>query len=119
MARRKLTPEQREENRRRFWSGEAYRKYDPVAEGYGTADEWIATAEASAAGRGSFQRIDRDSSQQSRDLNLFGLVAMPNHVNDLKRVFRELMMKAHPDHGGSLERAKALNVAFDRLKEYY
>ena len=49
-------------------------------------------------------------------LSLLGLSANAG-VTDIKRAHRRLMLKMHPDHGGSTEAATQLNLAKDFLLE--
>lgn len=111
MGRPRLTPEERQERRRersrRSFSDESYRHYDPATEGYGSAEEWIGTAEA------VLQR--KPPAKVDADLDLLGLKAMPGDRKELHRAFRLASTKAHPDAGGSNEAFLAITTAYERL----
>ncbi len=50
--------------------------------------------------------------------DIFGLGA-PVAFEDVKKIYRAKSKEAHPDKGGCEEAQKALNVAFEKLKELY
>lgn len=112
-----LTPEEREVRRRararRSFSNAAYKHYDPKAEGFGSAEEWVRAAERLAAGIPAFARSIGKA--PSTDLAALFLDAMPETVEALKRAFRNAMMVAHPDHGGTNEQARAVLESYKRL----
>jgi hypothetical protein len=53
-------------------------------------------------------------SEEARARSVLG-VGMAASKREIERAFRAQMKRAHPDHGGSVERAAALNAARDRL----
>ena len=122
---RRLPPGEAErrakERARGLWSGESYEKYDPVKEGYGSAAEWIAAAEAMAAGRGTFKRVDGAKSEKVRDENLviMGLDKMPDTIDGLKKAFRNACFVYHPDRGGNTKAMQDLLAAYRKLLHFY
>jgi hypothetical protein len=121
MPRVTLSPEEREARRkeraRHSFSDAAYKHYDPKAEGYGSADEWINAAEALAGGIPAFARVTGTAA--SPDLTALFLEKMPDSVEALKRAFRNAMMVAHPDHGGTNEQARDVMAAYKRLLKVF
>jgi hypothetical protein len=122
MARPRLTDEEREERRRarvrHSFSDAAYTHYNPQAEGYGSTEEWIRAAEAAAAGHGQYKRQDKPK-LGSADLRMLGLLDMPSDLAGLKKAFRNAIMIAHPDHGGSTKAAQETLDAYKRLLENF
>jgi hypothetical protein len=121
----RLSPEEREARRkersRRSFSDAAYQHYDPKTEGYGSADEWIAAAEALASGRGTlhFGNRGQSSSKINPDLVTLNLTEMPADIAGLKRAFRNTLFIVHPDHGGTDAACIAAMKAFERLTKFY
>ena len=117
----RLDPAERDrradERRRRSFSDEGYRHYDADAEGFGSPDEWMRTAEQRATGRTFFRgaRVDGRRTYVSADMRLLGLDEMPGDVAGLKSAFRAKVMVAHPDHGGTASAFKAIYAAYERL----
>jgi hypothetical protein len=50
------------------FSDAAYQHYDPATEGYGSVDEWIATAEALCSGRGIYRATKQTGKRINPDL---------------------------------------------------
>lgn len=48
-------------------------------------------------------------------MDLFNLIILPT-VRELNRVRRKAMQEAHPDRGGTVERAQEINAAYEILK---
>lgn len=120
----KLSPEEREKRRKarvaRTFSDAAYKKYDPATEGYGSAEQWSAAAEAMANGKGTFARVDGSKSDSviAAALSVLGLSAMPD-IAGLKKAFRNAMFIAHPDYGGTDAEAIATMNAYKKLLESF
>ena len=124
MGRPRLTPEEREERRKervRFsMSDAAYKHYNPRVEGFGSADEWINTAEAAVGVRGIFRRVPGADAHVTSDMRILGLQAMPETAAQLKSAFRRAAMKAHPDHQGGTDAAmREVLAAFKRMAVQY
>ncbi len=121
----KLTPEEREARRRersrRSFSAAAYRHFDPSREGFGSAADWAAAAEAMAAGRGAFRHAawKPADARRARDLEVLGLDAAPADVSGLKSAFRRAAFRAHPDHGGTDAAFREVFAAYARLLKAY
>jgi hypothetical protein len=118
---RRTTMHEREAKRRArasfSFSDAAYAHYD-AGGGYGSADEWIAAAEALAGGNRGFYKTVQ--SRPDPDLTTLMLAEMPPHIDGLKRAFRNLMFLVHPDRpGGSNEACRKALEAFDRLSKFY
>jgi hypothetical protein len=116
-----LTPEEREARRKersRFsFSSAAYKHYDPRVEGYGSADEWIAAAEAIAAGCTIL--TTNTSRGVNPDLLTLNLTDWPATIAALKTAFRNSLFIYHPDHGGTNEQTIEALKAFERLSKFY
>jgi hypothetical protein len=125
MGRPRLTDEEREARRkaraRHSFSDAAYQHYDPKREGFGSAEEWLRTAEAAFAGRGSYERVlgTRTTPEQLRYLRAIGLTELPESPADLKKAFRVHLFRVHPDHGGTAEATRAAITAFEKLAQFY
>lgn len=124
MARPRLSPEEKEARRKarnaRTFSDAAYKHYDPKTEGYGSADDWIAAAEAMAGGRAHLHAgTDRKKTGLERDLELLNLTELPLTVAELKRAFRNTMFTVHPDYGGTNDQCRDVLTAFERLSKHY
>lgn len=63
------------------------------------------------------KREPSPKSQIDIDLRLFGLASIPTNRDDLNRIRKQLLMKNHPDRGGSVELAKDINTAYDRIRK--
>jgi len=126
MARPRLTDEEREERRkersRHTFSNAAYQHYD-TSQGYGSSDEWKAWAEqafGTHADAESFVPPPKTyATQQEKDLKTLLLDKMPVDIAAFKRAYKNVMMIAHPDLGGSHEEMVALNLAVERLLKFY
>ncbi|WP_303289309.1 DNA-J related domain-containing protein [Marinobacter sp. SS5-14b] len=60
-----------------------------------------------------------DSVATSSAADTLGFDALPPHFTAVKQRFRKLVMKAHPDRGGSTAEVQNLNEAFAVLKAHY
>lgn len=104
------------------FSDAAYRHYN-LRDGFGSAWEWMAAAEALAAGRGRYKAPPRRSHNtwftQDDDLRLLGLNAMPATAKDLVKAMRKMAMKLHPDFGGDAKAFDAMHQAYERLVKRY
>ena len=130
MARPRLTDEEREERRkersRHTFSNAAYKHYD-TSQGYGSSDEWKTWAEqafGTHADTESFftapeAKADGLSKQQRADLTTLLLDKMPVDIAAFKRAYKNVMLVAHPDHGGSHEQMVEVNLAVERLLKFY
>lgn len=120
MSRRTLTEAERAARRAATWTDSAYRHYD-ASDGFGSADEWEAAAEALIYGK-SGPRFHEAASSRRRydpDLALLGLDAMPETAQALLSAFRRAAMRTHPDHGGSAAEFKRAYAAYERLARRY
>lgn len=54
---------------------------------------------------------------QAEDLAALGLAAMPADIEELKRVYRKVMLAHHPDRGGNVDDAIKASLAYARLLE--
>lgn len=136
MARPRMSDAEREAKRqersRRTFSDAAYQHYD-TSNGYGSKDEWEAAAEAAAEAIFGAKRFgwkffydnhpanqpDGLTKQQRADLETLMLSAMPVDIAAFKRAYKNVMLVAHPDHGGSHEQMVAVNAAVERLVKFY
>ncbi|HNQ21399.1 MAG TPA: J domain-containing protein, partial [Bacteroidales bacterium] len=48
---------------------------------------------------------------------IFGITFIPDEI-ELKKLYKSLSMKNHPDLGGSAEAMKKINMAYDILKNH-
>ena len=124
MARAKLSDAERESRRKArsafTFSDQAYRHYVPKNEGYGSESEWIHMADEILNGKGILREtVSKPTSQLERDLATLFIDALPFTAADLKRCWRNAMMCAHPDRGGSHEAAIETMEAFKRLAKFY
>jgi curved DNA-binding protein CbpA len=58
--------------------------------------------------------VDAGASEEARARSVLGVGANASK-GDIERAYRGQMKRAHPDRGGSVERAAALNAARDVL----
>ena len=98
-----------------------YRTYDPEAEGYGSSWQW----------RGAFrERMGTDEAREVlQDKSPLAVLELPTGAtwNEIKRAYRALALKFHPDHcgarglteGEATERMKAINAAFTILEHQH
>lgn len=105
----------RKERARISFSNAAYRHYDPRTEGYGSEAEWIAAAEALAAGC----TVLKTKTGLNPDLITLHLDELPADIAGLKRAFRNTLHLVHPDHGGTDAATRAALEAFGRLSKFY
>lgn len=124
MPRTILTDEEREARRRvrsaHTFSNAAYQHYDPTVEGFGSVDDWIATADRLASGRGTYRRGTASEPRgRDADLVMLGLDAMPPTIVGLKAAFRRKAFTTHPDHGGDPALFKKVYAAYERLTKWY
>lgn len=121
MGRPRLTDEERLARKKarsaHSFSDAAYTHFDPRKVGYGSADEWAAAADALSGGRGTLKQERR--SIHDMDLETLGLEALPITHGDLKKAFRVVLFRVHPDHGGSNEETIRAMSAFERLSKLY
>lgn len=61
-------------------------------------------------------RMKRRYESADESLQLLGLTALPATLDELNKARRKVMLKHHPDHGGSEELAQKINNAYDQLK---
>ena len=61
-------------------------------------------------------RMRRRYETADESLQLLGLTALPATLQELNKARRKVMLKAHPDQGGSEEQAQKINNAYDQLK---
>ena len=100
---------------RKTWKGEGGRHYDPAVSGFGSPEQWAATADAAASGRG----VRKTAVGRMADLVWLGLAALPASVAGLKKAFRAAAKVHHPDAGGSAKDFKAMYAAYVRLLKNY
>jgi hypothetical protein len=117
MARARLTPEKREERKRRAFTPN-FRHYDPNdGIGRGNPRQWRAAAGAAIGGEG-FTLVDSTPKRRrNTDLATLGLTEMPANAERLHHAYRLATRTAHPDGGGSDAAFTALRAAYDRLLE--
>ena len=60
-----------------------------------------------------------DSADTTAAADTLGFDSLPPHFTSVKQRFRKLVMKAHPDRGGSTAEVQNLNEAFAVLKAHY
>jgi hypothetical protein len=121
MARPRLTDEERKARRKArsaytFSDARFKNRYDPKKEGYGSAEQWIAAAEALI--NGTILRVGTKRTGNP-DLELLGVDELPETMEALKKAYRNAMFIHHPDYGGDVETAKQVNLAFERLGKNY
>jgi hypothetical protein len=123
MPRPRLTDTEREAKRKAraafTFSDAAYKHYDPAREGYGSADEWIAAAEALAGGNRGFFKSRPNQPRINPDLVTLMLEEMPSHIDGLKKAFKNALFLHHPDFGGTNEACRNVLTAFERLSKLY
>ena len=98
-----------------------YKTFDPEAEGYGSSWQW----------RQSFrERMGMDEAREVlQDKHPLAFLGLPKGAtwNEIKRAYRALALKFHPDHcgarglteGEATERMKAINAAFTILEHQH
>ena len=50
-------------------------------------------------------------------MRVLGITSLPTH-KDLKKLYRKLAVKYHPDHGGDSEKMALINAANEYLRGY-
>jgi hypothetical protein len=103
--------ERQEQARKRAKQEEARRRREKTDRLYEQAQEWIRQEQARqqhGATDGLTKRLDT--------LRTMGFDAMPS-ASDLKRRYRDLAMKYHPDRGGDTSMMAKVNAANDLLKK--
>lgn len=93
---------------RDFMAG--YRTYDPAKEGFGSVKQWSASWES----MGFDEAVTRVGSEDP--LAILGFTALPSY-DELKRAYRKLIMKHHPDAGGDEAMAKKIIAAYTVLEK--
>lgn len=90
-----------------------YKTYNPATEGYGNPDEWIHTFRARMG-------LDEARSYLHDDdpLTILGLSGKPTW-GEIKRAYRAMALRYHPDHGGSDAAMQKINAAFTVLENRY
>jgi len=58
-----------------------------------------------------------ESMSFSQAKNIFGIES-PKSSDEIKKIYRKLALKAHPDKGGSEEKMKKINAAYEILKQH-
>lgn len=121
MPRPRLTPEQREARRKAraafSFSDASYKHYNPRTEGYGSAEDWFAAADALAGGCGVLR--SKAKTGLEADLELLSLSDLPADIAGLKKAFHNSLFIYHPDHGGTNDQCRAAMSAFERLSRQY
>lgn len=90
------------------WSENQFKKGRP-----GNEKQWRAAAH---------DRFDSEVEEEISNNpyhNILGLKSAPKNIEELKRARNKMMMKNHPDLGGSEEVAKKINEAFENLSAYF
>lgn len=105
MGKARLLPEERDRRAReraaRTWSGANYNTYD-TSGGFGSAKDWTGSA------KGRFGTINPH-------LKVLGLDEMPTTKIALKKAFKIAMKTAHPDLGGTDDKAREVIEAYEIL----
>jgi hypothetical protein len=107
---RQTDPSTPKKSKKGFMDG--YKTYD-TSEGFGSIDEWRDMWE-DMTGEQAGVILGK---QKSSPLSIFRLAALPATMNDLKTVYRQLMLKNHPDRGGTHEASVLITAAYTTLKE--
>lgn len=71
-----------------------YKHYDPNTEGYGNVESWGAAFDEVMGEKEAQQTLGADD-----PLSILGLKLLPKTLEDLKKVYRKLVMQYHPDNG--------------------
>ena len=87
-----------------------YGTYDPKKEGYGKPREWKSFFEKIMGLGEAEELLGADD-----PLSILGFKVTPP-FDLLKRRYRQLMMKNHPDRGGNTEKAQKIIAAFTKIK---
>ena len=56
-------------------------------------------------------------SELTKDCNLLG-VTLQSDINEIKKAYKKLALKKHPDRGGNPEEFQMLSNAYERLIKY-
>lgn len=68
-------------------------------------------------GNGGGAEGEAQSSPEEQATRLLGLAMRPVSLAELKAHYHRAICAAHPDHGGSTQRAQQVNWAYKTLKE--
>jgi hypothetical protein len=119
MGRPRLSPEEREARRKarskHSFSDAAYQHYDPAVEGFGSEEQWEATAKKLFGDR-FVPGSGRATINRNKWLLALGLDEMPETLDNLKKAFRAAMFRNHPDYGGTNAAARDTMEAFEVLR---
>ena len=97
-----MTEEERAERKRNAWNPNQFNKGRP-----GSSNNWKRAAVALAC----------VSDEMTEFLIVLNLVSMPVNKKELVRARNAAMNTHHPDKGGSVEMAKRINDAFEKLSK--
>jgi hypothetical protein len=98
------------------FSDAAYKHYNTRTEGFGSVEDWIRIAEALSGGASP---VKVKTTKVPKDLEWFGLDALPTDTVGLKKAFRNACFVYHPDHGGTEADFQAMYAAYQRLLKQY
>lgn len=90
-----------------------YKKYNPNKEGYGSAADWNRAFNA---------RMGIDEAKKTLGdtdpLTILELTGKPSW-DEIKKQYRKLALKHHPDRGGDAVMFKKIQAAYELLEEQY
>ena len=128
----RLDPAERDrraaERRRKTFSGENYKTYNVVEEGFGSFREWAGIASAFVNGE-TFFEIASDAAPKTKKktnqdpiLVILGLEVYPSNLKDLNSAYRKAVFAAFRDAGSKdtapeyVKAFKNITLAFERIK---
>ena len=89
------------------------KRYNPAKEGFGTAADW---------NRAFHARLGIDEAKKTLGtmdpLAVLELTGTPTW-DEIKKQYRKMAMKCHPDRGGDGEMFKKVQAAYELLEEQY
>lgn len=92
---------------------DGYKTYDPKVEGYGSSSEW----------KGAFnERMGMDAAKKVvGDDSPHGILGLEKNAtwDAVKKAYRSLAMKHHPDKGGKPEDFRKIQGAYEMLEWIY
>jgi ATP-dependent DNA ligase len=104
-----LTDDEKRAKKKERWKKifDNYPTYDD-SKGRGNPEVWRQAVEKMLKGKTTHS-----------DLEHFDLTSLPKTLDELKKIWKQKMRKAHPDHGGDTAQAQAINDAYKNLKKRY